>query len=107
MVMSYFWRDLHAQVLRFYAYWDDTTRYGSRMYFTIHYFLADDTVEINNMCAGRVRSCVALADLFCSWNPALLDASRGKGRPGEATPEIHAQRAALARGLFRGLFRVV
>jgi hypothetical protein len=36
------------KVLRFYAYWDDLTRYGARMYFTIHYFLADNTVEINN-----------------------------------------------------------
>jgi len=36
------------KVLRFYAYWDDTTRYGARMYFTLHYFLADNTVEINN-----------------------------------------------------------
>jgi hypothetical protein len=36
------------KVLRFYAYWDDTTRYGARQYFVIHYFLSDDTVEINN-----------------------------------------------------------
>jgi len=36
------------KVLRFYAYWDDKTRYGSRLYFTVHYYLADDTVEILN-----------------------------------------------------------
>jgi len=36
------------KVLRFYAYWDDPTRYGVRMYFVVHYFLSDDTVEINN-----------------------------------------------------------
>merc|ERR1719321_2203240 len=36
------------KVLRFYAYWDDPTRYGTRMYFVVHYFLSDDTVEINN-----------------------------------------------------------
>merc|ERR1719453_499901 len=36
------------KVLRFYAYWDDTTRYGSRQYFRIHYYLGDDTVEILN-----------------------------------------------------------
>jgi hypothetical protein len=36
------------KVLRFYAYWDDETRYGSRSYFTVHYYLADDTMEINN-----------------------------------------------------------
>jgi hypothetical protein len=36
------------KVLRFYAYWDDLTRYGARQYFVMHYFLSDDTVEINN-----------------------------------------------------------
>merc|ERR1719486_1063743 len=36
------------KVLRFYAYWDDMTRYGARQYFVMHYFLSDDTVEINN-----------------------------------------------------------
>ena len=34
------------KVLRFNAYWDDKTRYGSRSYLVMHYFLADDTVEI-------------------------------------------------------------
>jgi len=37
------------KVLRFYAYWDDPTRYGTRQYFTVHYYLADGTVEILNM----------------------------------------------------------
>jgi hypothetical protein len=36
------------KVLRFYAYWDDPTRYGARQYFVMHYYLADDSVEINN-----------------------------------------------------------
>lgn len=35
------------KVLRFYAYWDDDTKYGNRFYFVIHYFLSDNTVEIN------------------------------------------------------------
>lgn len=35
------------KVLRFKAYWDDHTAYGARMYFVIHYYLADNTVEIN------------------------------------------------------------
>jgi len=35
------------KVLRFKAFWDDHTPYGARMYFIIHYFLADNTVEIN------------------------------------------------------------
>jgi hypothetical protein len=35
------------KVLRFKAFWDDPTPYGSRMYFVLHYYLADNTVEIN------------------------------------------------------------
>jgi len=35
------------KVLRFKGYWDDHTPYGSRVYFIIHYYLADNTVEIN------------------------------------------------------------
>lgn len=35
------------KVLRFKAFWDDPTLYGARIYFTIHYFLSDNTVEIN------------------------------------------------------------
>jgi len=35
------------KVLRFKAYWDDHTPYGARIYFIIHYFLADNSVEIN------------------------------------------------------------
>lgn len=34
------------KVLRFQCYWDDETRYGSRVYYTLHFYLADDTVEI-------------------------------------------------------------
>jgi len=35
------------KVLRFKAYWDDPTLYGARIYFIIHYFLSDNTVEVN------------------------------------------------------------
>jgi len=35
------------KVLRFKAYWDDTTLYGVRTYFVIHYYLCDNTCEIN------------------------------------------------------------
>ncbi|CAJ1329887.1 unnamed protein product [Effrenium voratum] len=35
------------KVLKFKAYWDDHTPYGARLYFIVHYFLADNTVEIN------------------------------------------------------------
>lgn len=34
------------KVLRFDCYWDDQTRYGSRMYYTLHYYLSDDTIEM-------------------------------------------------------------
>uniref|UniRef100_A0A0G4FPB8 DM10 domain-containing protein n=1 Tax=Chromera velia CCMP2878 TaxID=1169474 RepID=A0A0G4FPB8_9ALVE len=34
------------RVLRFYCYWDDTARYGSRLYYTILFFLCDDTLQI-------------------------------------------------------------
>ncbi|CAJ1378512.1 unnamed protein product [Effrenium voratum] len=34
------------KVLRFHAFWDDHTKYGSRKYYTLHYYLADDTIEM-------------------------------------------------------------
>jgi len=34
------------KVLKFKCFWDDPTRYGARMYYTLHYYLADDSVEI-------------------------------------------------------------
>jgi hypothetical protein len=36
-----------GKVLRFYAYWDDPTLYGCRTYAKCHYFLADNTFEVN------------------------------------------------------------
>jgi hypothetical protein len=35
------------KVLRFKAYWDDHTLYGARIYAIVHFFLADNTVEVN------------------------------------------------------------
>jgi len=35
------------KVLRFKAYWDDSTLYGGRIYLVVHYYLADNTMEIN------------------------------------------------------------
>jgi len=35
------------KVLRLYGYWDDPTLYGARTYAKIHFFLADNTVEVN------------------------------------------------------------
>jgi len=40
------------KVLRFHCYWDDHTRYGTRQYYILHYFLSDDTVEISE-CYAR------------------------------------------------------
>jgi len=40
------------KVLRFYCYWDDHTRYGTRQYYILLYFLADDSVQILE-CYGR------------------------------------------------------
>lgn len=38
------------QVLRFYAIWDDTwNMFGERRRFIIHYYLADDTVEVREV----------------------------------------------------------
>jgi len=35
------------KVLRFKGYWDDHTLYGARIYVVIHFFLSDNTIEIN------------------------------------------------------------
>mmetsp|Transcript_50377 Transcript_50377/g.93171 ORF Transcript_50377/g.93171 Transcript_50377/m.93171 type:complete len:623 (+) Transcript_50377:87-1955(+) len=35
------------KVLRFQGYWDDPTPYGMRIYFIVHYYLADNTIEVN------------------------------------------------------------
>jgi hypothetical protein len=61
------------KVLRFYAYWDDTTKYGARWYFTLHYFLADDTCEINNMYMRNVGRW--LCPVFMTRGPLELNPS--------------------------------
>jgi len=38
-----------GQVLRFYASWDDDKMYGERKPYILHYYLADDTIEINEI----------------------------------------------------------
>jgi len=35
------------KVLRFQGYWDDPTPYGMRIYLIVHYYLADNTMEVN------------------------------------------------------------
>jgi len=45
------------KVLRFRGYWDDHTLYGARVYFVVHYYLKDNTVEINEAhCRNSGRS---------------------------------------------------
>ncbi|CAE7217706.1 efhc2 [Symbiodinium pilosum] len=44
------------KVLRFNCYWNDHTKYGTRQYYTLHYYLADDTAEIlENMSRNSGR----------------------------------------------------
>lgn len=37
------------KVLRFYCYWDDHSRYGTRMFSAMHFFLSDNTVEFTEI----------------------------------------------------------
>mmetsp|Transcript_22733 Transcript_22733/g.59289 ORF Transcript_22733/g.59289 Transcript_22733/m.59289 type:complete len:623 (-) Transcript_22733:316-2184(-) len=37
------------KVLRFHCIWDDPTSFGVRNFFTMHYYLADETVEVNEV----------------------------------------------------------
>lgn len=40
-----------GKVLRFFAVWDDRGGlYGDRRPYVVHYYLEDDTVEINEVC---------------------------------------------------------
>mmetsp|Transcript_41687 Transcript_41687/g.124527 ORF Transcript_41687/g.124527 Transcript_41687/m.124527 type:complete len:633 (+) Transcript_41687:1-1899(+) len=39
------------KVLSFKCFWDDPSHYGARLYYNMHYYLADDTVEIHENLA--------------------------------------------------------
>jgi len=72
------------KVLCFKCYWDDPTRYGSRMYYTMNYYLADDTVEILESLArnsGRDPYPVFWRRAPLRWNPHVSPA------PGMMEPE--------------------
>lgn len=44
------------KVLHFKCYWDDPSHYGLRHYYTMHYYLMDDTVELHeNLCLNSGR----------------------------------------------------
>lgn len=55
--------DNDQKVLRFYAYWDDPTLYGSRNFFIVHYFLSDDTLEVRQQYE-RNQGCVPFPVFF-------------------------------------------
>ena len=44
---------LDGHVLRFYAQWDDARMYGEKKPYIVHYYLADDTVEVNEVQAAN------------------------------------------------------
>jgi hypothetical protein len=72
------------KVLCFKCYWDDPTRYGSRMYYTLHYYLSDDTVEMLECLArnsGRDPYPVFWRRSPLRWNPHVSPA------PGMLEPE--------------------
>ena len=63
--------DHDRHVLRFYCYWDDTENmFGDQRQMVLHYFLADDTIEIREVrvtvqsgCREGVGRCVCV----CVW----------------------------------------
>lgn len=76
------------KVLRFKAYWDDPTLYGARFYFVCHFYLADNTFEMNEAhCRNSGR------DNYPVFyrRSKLLKESRVSGYPGalEPDPELY------------------
>jgi len=72
------------KVLRFKAYWDDETLYGNRVYFQIHYYLADNTCEVNE--AHSRNSGRDSFPVFYKRAP-LLKENRTNAYPGMLQPE--------------------
>jgi len=72
------------KVLRFKGYWDDHTPYGVRIYFVIHFFLADNTVEMNEAhCRNSGRDAYPV---FYRRGP-LLKENRSRITPGMLQPD--------------------
>eukprot|EP00929_Paragymnodinium_shiwhaense_P001643 TRINITY_DN101877_c0_g1_i1.p1 TRINITY_DN101877_c0_g1~~TRINITY_DN101877_c0_g1_i1.p1 ORF type:complete len:635 (+),score=101.00 TRINITY_DN101877_c0_g1_i1:98-2002(+) len=72
------------KVLSFKCFWDDPTRYGARMYYVLHYYLSDDTVEMLECLArnsGRDPYPVFWRRAPLRWNPHVSPA------PGMLEPE--------------------
>ena len=50
--------DHDRHVLRFYCYWDDTDNmFGDQRQMVLHYFLADDTIEIREVRVNVQNGC--------------------------------------------------
>eukprot|EP00929_Paragymnodinium_shiwhaense_P046274 TRINITY_DN2355_c0_g1_i1.p1 TRINITY_DN2355_c0_g1~~TRINITY_DN2355_c0_g1_i1.p1 ORF type:complete len:621 (+),score=151.53 TRINITY_DN2355_c0_g1_i1:128-1990(+) len=72
------------KVLRFKGFWDDDTMYGNRIYFTIHYYLSDNTMEVNEAHArnsGRWQ-----VPVFYKRGPILKE-NRVNAYPGMLEPD--------------------
>jgi hypothetical protein len=50
-------------VLRFFAYWDDPTEFGTRRFYRVHFYLADHTTEIIEDIP-ETRNCAASSYIF-------------------------------------------
>lgn len=73
-----------GKVLRFKGYWDDNTLYGQRIYFVIHFFLSDNSVEINEAhCRNSGRDPYPV---FYKRGP-LLKENRINAYPGMLEPD--------------------
>lgn len=71
------------KVLRFYGVWDDRDRvYGDRLFFRVHYFLSDDTMEVleeHKVNSGRDRFPALLKRQRVSPDASLYDDDRARG----------------------------
>lgn len=78
-----------GRVLRFYAQWDDDKMYGEIRPYTVHYFLADDTVEVQEVAipnSGRdpFPSLLKRQKLPKNFHEVGMDLSRiGQGDDGK------------------------
>lgn len=64
-----------GKVLRFYCYWDDPSDDGYRHFFELHWFLADDTLELVEVFE-RTDSCAAARAVFLKrGSPSMFGSS--------------------------------
>lgn len=67
--------DHDRHVLRFYCYWDDTeSMFGDPREMVLHYFLADDTIEIREIIpqnSGKIHS-HTMSCPHCAFNSHII-----------------------------------